>query len=57
MRNNANGAAVGQHEAAQKRVEEHLENGAPRDISADDIICQYARDARVNIGNPVWMRL
>ena len=56
MRNNANGAAVGQHEAAQKRVEEHLENGTPLDIQTDDIIFRFAKDSTPH-GSPVWMRL
>lgn len=46
------------HQAAQERVEAHLRNpAAPFDVPTDDIICQYGKSARENIGNPIWMRL
>jgi hypothetical protein len=57
MADNANRATVAEHEAAQRSVEDHLENGTPFDIPNDDIICRYARSAGANLGNPVWMRL
>jgi hypothetical protein len=54
--NTSNRATQAQYEAAQKRVEEHLETGTPLDIRADDIIFRFAKDSTPH-GSPVWMRL
>jgi hypothetical protein len=58
MRNNHNRVTVQEYQGVQERVEAHLRDPAARfDVPADDIICQYARSAREQLGNPLWARL
>jgi hypothetical protein len=58
MRDNHDRGKVEKHEAAQAAVEAHLRDpSAPFDVPTDDIVCQFAKEARPNVGNAVWLRL
>jgi hypothetical protein len=58
MRGNPNRATVQEYQTVQEKVEANLRDpSAPFDLPADDIVCQYARSAREQLGNPLWVRL